>query len=189
MYAGRLFCRGRILKSEIAKPGALPNSEALGKIVFASAMPIVITDPHLEDNPIVFVNQAFERLTGYNADEAIGRNCRFLQGPLTSQDAIHAIRDGLEAKTSVAVRLLNYRRNGTAFWNDLHIAPVIEGGQPRYFFGTQLDVTNRVVLNDPVLAAELSTFLKTGGDALNDERVQELISKADATQLPVRPEG
>lgn len=175
------------MKSEITGPGSLPDSEALGKLVFASAMPIVVTDPHLEDNPIVFVNRAFERLTGYQADEAIGRNCRFLQGPLTSKDAVRAIRDGIAAKASVAVRLLNYRRNGTAFWNDLHIAPVMEGGQARYFFGTQLDVTNRVVLKDPVLAEELSTFLKSGGDAANNERAQELIAGADATELPTRP--
>ena len=108
-------------------------------------MPMVVTDPRQKDNPIVLANQAFLELTGYSAEEVIGRNCRFLQGPLTTQADLDAIRRGLHgADHSVDVELLNYRKDGSYFWSQLIVSPVHdEEGVLIYYFGSQKDVTAR----------------------------------------------
>lgn len=106
-------------------------------------MPIVITDPRLPDHPIVLVNNAFMELTGYSADEVLGRNCRMLQGEGTSPSAIQAIREGIAAETDFQVEILNYRKDRSAFWNQLNVSPVHdEAGRLLYFFGSQIDVTD-----------------------------------------------
>ena len=151
--------------------------DALGRQVLGARMPLVVADAQAPDQPLVFVNDAFCELTGYTAEESIGRNCRFLQGHHTSPEAMRSIGEALRAGRSIAVRLLNYRRDGLAFWNDLHIAPIMAGKAPRYFVGTQLDVTRRVLASDPVLSEEASALLKSGADARSD-RVQELVTKA-----------
>jgi PAS domain S-box-containing protein len=104
-------------------------------------MPMVVSDPNQPDNPIVLANQAFLDLTGYTADEVIGRNCRFLQGPDTQQRAIEAIRQGLATgQHFVEVELLNYRKDGSSFWNQLVISPVHdENGSIIYYFASQKD--------------------------------------------------
>ncbi len=99
---------------------------------------VVITDPHLPDNPMIFVSEEFERQTGYSSDEAVGRNCRFLQGQGTDPDAIRAIRYALFAETSFVIDILNYRKDGTPFLNRLRIRPLFDDtGALRYFVGAQ----------------------------------------------------
>lgn len=106
-------------------------------------MPIVITDPRLPDNPIVLANNAFLEQTGYTAGEVIGRNCRFLQGPDTDPMALDAIRMALRTHKPVTIELLNYRKDGAPFWNQLHVSPVYDdGGELLYFFASQMDVTD-----------------------------------------------
>ena len=113
--------------------------------VRATRMAMIVTDPRQEDNPIVFVNDAFLRLTGYERHEIMGTNCRFLQGPLTDGGAVQQVRDAIEHRRDIAVDLLNYRKDGTPFWNALYTSPVInENGELLYFFASQLDVTDRV---------------------------------------------
>lgn len=102
---------------------------------------VVITDPHHPDQPIVFVNEGFTRLTGYTFDEAIGRNCRFLQGKDTSPDAILKLRKAIDAIEPVTVEMINYRKDGTPFWNALSVAPIIEDGHLTHFVGVQTDIT------------------------------------------------
>ena len=103
---------------------------------------MVVSDPRLPDHPIVFANQAFLDTTGYTADAVIGRNCRFLQGPETDPAAIAAIREALAAETDLTIELLNYRRDGTAFWNRLMISPIFDdAGHLIYHFASQLDVS------------------------------------------------
>lgn len=107
-------------------------------------MPMVITDPRQPDNPIVMANQAFLDLSGYAADEVLGRNCRLLQGPDTSRAALAELRAAIEAGRDANVELLNYRRDGSTFWNQLHISAIrADDGELLYFFGSQLDVTAR----------------------------------------------
>jgi PAS domain S-box-containing protein len=105
-------------------------------------MAMVITDPRQPDNPIVLANQAFLDLSGYGASEIIGRNCRFLQGPDTHPLAVSQIRAALAEQREVNVELLNYRKNGETFWNQLHLSPIHDDeGTLVYCFGSQLDVT------------------------------------------------
>ncbi len=107
-------------------------------------MPMIVTDPNQPDNPIVFANQAFQQMTGYAAEEVIGRNCRFMQGEGTDRDSITAIRDAIAGRTDVAMEVLNYRKDGRPFWNALFVSPVFgTDGRLLYFFGSQLDVTRR----------------------------------------------
>lgn len=109
-----------------------------------SPIGIVITDPRRPDNPIVYVNRAFESLTGYDREDALGRNCRFLQGPGTDPDRVATVRSAIEARQPVSVELRNYRQDGTEFWNRLDIAPVHgEDGRLLNFVGFQQDVTDR----------------------------------------------
>jgi PAS domain S-box-containing protein len=107
-------------------------------------MPMIVTDPRLPDNPIVFANPAFVALTGYELDELLGRNCRFLQGPATSKAAVARVRAAIERCAEINIELLNYRKDGSSFWNDLYISPVLSrDGELLFFFASQLDVTRR----------------------------------------------
>ena len=121
---------------------------------------MVVSDPTQSDDPIVLANQAFFDLTGYTADEVIGRNCRFLQGPDTAPSAIEAIRKGLETgQHFVEVELLNYRKDGSSFWNQLLISPVHdEHGSIIYYFASQKDVSSIKLARE--LAATEKTLLK-----------------------------
>ena len=110
--------------------------------VRATRMPMVITNPRLPDNPIVFVNDSFCRLTGYSRDAIVGRNCRFLQGPDTDPAAVARLREAIATPCSIEIDIRNYRKDGTPFWNRLLMAPVNDaGGELAYFFASQLDVT------------------------------------------------
>lgn len=110
----------------------------------ATRMPMLITDPRQADNPIVYANNAFLSLTGYDREEVVGSNCRFLQGPETDGHAIDRIRDAIRDVTDVQVDLLNYRKDGSIFWNALYLSPVVnEAGELQFFFASQLDVTDR----------------------------------------------
>ena len=96
-----------------------------------------------KDLPIRYVNPAFERITGYSAVEAIGRNCRFLQGTDTAQPQMKTIREALSQGKSCTVELRNYRKDGTMFWNSISIAPVVdEAGRTTHFIGVQNDITD-----------------------------------------------
>lgn len=107
-------------------------------------MPMIVTDPRQNDNPIVFANPAFISMTGYAPEEIIGYNCRFLQGPATDKDTVTAIRDALERRVQVQVEILNYRKDGSSFWNALFISPIYSpSGELVYFFASQLDVSRR----------------------------------------------
>ena len=107
-------------------------------------MPMCLSDPSQPDNPLVFVNRAFEDLTGYMAEEVLGRNCCFLQGPDTDPAAVDEVRRAIAARVDVSVELYNYRKDGSGFWNALYLSPVFdEVGGLLYFFASQLDVTRR----------------------------------------------
>jgi PAS domain S-box-containing protein len=105
-------------------------------------MPMVITNPRLPDNPIVFANDSFCRLTGYSRDAIVGRNCRFLQGAETDPADVARLRDAIAKVHPIEIDIRNYRKDGTPFWNRLLMAPVNDAaGELAYFFASQLDVT------------------------------------------------
>jgi PAS domain S-box-containing protein len=107
-----------------------------------SGLSMVATNPRLPDNPIVFVNEAFCRTTGYSADEAVGRNCRFLQPPDVDEKTVEQIREAVGNGRAISIEVLNRRKDGTRFWNHLFVTPVSgEGGEPLFFLATQVDVT------------------------------------------------
>jgi len=116
----------------------------LGRAVAASSNGIVITDPRVPDNPIVYVNPAFEEISGYTADEVMGRNCRFLQADDREQPALDELREALTEARKCRVVLRNYRKDGTPFWNELYVSPVHdEEGRLTNFVGFQNDITHR----------------------------------------------
>lgn len=116
----------------------------LDRAVAASSNGVVITDPKLPDNPIVYVNPAFERISGYTVEESIGRNCRFLQGEERDQPVLEELRAALGEERECRVVLRNYRRDGTPFWNELYVSPVHDDeGRLTNFVGIQNDITER----------------------------------------------
>jgi PAS domain S-box-containing protein len=124
------------------------------RAVVATDIAFTITDPRQPDDPLIWVNPSFARITGYSTEEAVGRNCRFLQGPATDRARVDEIRKGLEEQQLVTTTLLNYRKDGTAFWNQLSITPVFDGsGALVSFVGVQTDVTERVRGEDERAAA------------------------------------
>jgi PAS domain S-box-containing protein len=105
-----------------------------------------VTNPRLQDNPIVACNQSFMDLTGYSRDEIVGRNCRFLSGPETEPWLTDRITTSVEARKPVLVEILNYRKNGEAFRNAVLVAPVFDdSGELEYFLGSQVEVE----MNEP----------------------------------------
>ena len=117
-----------------------PNKDLMRSLLEADEveMSVVISDPSLPDNPMIFVSEEFERQTGYSAEESLGRNCRFLQGEATNAHATEAIRQGLQARTRFTIDILNYRKDGTPFLNRLRIRPILaDDGRLLYFAGAQ----------------------------------------------------
>ncbi|MDX1723206.1 MAG: EAL domain-containing protein [Pseudomonas sp.] len=112
------------------------------RAVEASVNAIIITNNEHADQPIVYVNPAFERITGYRSEDVLGRNCRFLQGEEQDQPALDAIRRALHGQEECGAILRNYRKDGSAFWNDLKVAPVVnDRGKVSHFVGILHDIT------------------------------------------------
>lgn len=105
---------------------------------------LVLAEPGETDNPMVYVNEAFEEMTGYSKTEAIGRDCRFLQGEHTQAEPVNELRAAIENGESATVELRNYRKDGTEFWNRVTIDPVYDGsGDLVRYLGTQENITER----------------------------------------------
>ena len=127
----------------------LASTRMFEQVVADARRAVCITDPRLPDNPIVFVNPAFTRMTGYGPDEVLGRNCRFLQGKGTSSSDIARISSALRERRTEIVELVNYRKDGTPFHNALRVSPIHdEAGELRYFLGVQWDVSEDRTLRD-----------------------------------------
>jgi PAS domain S-box-containing protein len=147
--------------------------------VSKSRMPMIVTDPNLPDNPIVFVNSAFVSLSGFAEEELLGNNCRLLQGPNTSEATIAEIREALADRREINTEILNYRKDGSSFWNALFIAPVMnEAGELAYFFASQLDVSRRRDAEDALRQAHKMEALGqlTGGIAHDFNNLLQIMS-------------
>lgn len=115
---------------------------SLVKALQTAQQNFVITDPSLPDNPIVYASQGFLSLTGYELDEVLGRNCRFLQGPHTNPRSVERIRKGIESGEDTTVVLLNYRKDHATFWNQFFIAALRDGdGNVVNYLGVQCKVS------------------------------------------------
>ncbi|MCA1023852.1 STAS domain-containing protein [Halobacillus litoralis] len=151
---------------------------------------VVISDPGQEDNPMIYCNRGFEELTGYEAEEILGRNCRFLQGPDTNESQVQRIREGLDSKESILLEIKNYRKDGTPFWNELQIFPVyISQMDQTYFVGVQKDVTQRREqeelighylsevkrLSTPIVPVEENISVLPLVGTVDDERLQQML--------------
>ncbi|PWJ12528.1 PAS domain S-box-containing protein [Jannaschia seohaensis] len=150
---------------------------------------MILTDPRAEDNPIVYVNSAFERTTGYARSAVIGRNCRFLQGEETDKRDVDRLRNAVEADRDVTVDIINYRADGTPFLNRLIIAPISDAdGQVIYFLGIQKeiydsereeDAADTLVLN---VRARVQEDLGLVIDSLGDHDVETQIDQEAITR-------
>lgn len=155
------------------------RSDIFFSAVETTRMPMIITDPHQPDNPIIFANRAFVEMTGYEREELVGRNCRFLQGPDTDPDAIAEIREAIAETREAATEVLNYRKDGSTFWNALFVSPVFDDdGTLVYFFGSQLDVSRRRDAEDSLRQAQKMEALGqlTGGIAHDFNNLLQVMS-------------
>ena len=131
-----------IVATAIAHKRAVTRLNLLERAIAASRNGIVISDPNQFDNPLVYVNPAFETITGYRAEEVLGYNCRFLQGPFADQPELQVLRLAIREQRECSIVLQNIRKDGTMFWNELSIAPVFDAaGQLTHFIGIQTDIT------------------------------------------------
>jgi PAS domain S-box-containing protein len=130
--------------STISEPGLDQRDNIFFAAIEMTRMPMVLTDPNREDNPIVFANRAFLDLTGYEESEVMHRNCRFLQGKDSDPEAIAEMRGAIRERRAVAVDILNYKADGTPFWNAVFMGPVFDtDGKLLYWFASQVDITPR----------------------------------------------
>ncbi|MDH7974349.1 PAS domain-containing protein [Sphingomonas sp. AR_OL41] len=114
---------------------------SLSSMIQSSAVAAVISNPRLADNPIIDCNEAFVQLTGYERDEIIGRNCRFLRGADTEDALSQELREGIAAHRPTMVEILNYKKDGTRFRNAVLVAPIFGAtGELEYFLGSQVEV-------------------------------------------------
>lgn len=114
---------------------------AISDMIKGSLVAAVISNPRMPDNPIIECNAAFEALTGYDRDEVIGRNCRFLTGQGSEPELIEALREGIREQRPVMVEILNYRKNGQPFRNAVMVAPIFDSeGVLEYFLGSQVEI-------------------------------------------------
>lgn len=174
---------------------------------------VTIADANSSDNPVVYVNDGFTRITGYSEDELLGRNHRILQGPATDPDTVARLRERIGAERSVSVELINYRTDGTPFWNSLMVTPVEDAdGDVSHFIGFLEDVTERkrteqlIRLLNRVLRHNLRTDLNVllgysyllddvaddAGEGVGDrmrERIDRLVDLADDARTLERAAG
>jgi two-component system, cell cycle sensor histidine kinase and response regulator CckA len=153
---------------------------------------IVITDSARPDNPILYANPAFERLTGYARADVIGRNCRFLQGTNTDQAATAELRRAVRDGRACSVELLNYRKDGSIFWNAMSVSPVRDAaGNLTHFVGVQTDVTERRKLEEQYRQAQKMEVVGrlAGGIAHDFNNLLTVINGYGEMVLAVLPSG
>lgn len=128
---------------DIFSPTSADSQKILLHTIEASTLPYTVATPH-GDRHLTYVNEAFTQCTQYARDEATGRNCSFLQGEQTNMDDVARLREALNTRTPINLELINYRKDGTPFWNYLRISPVFsDSNEPIAFVGIQSDVTTR----------------------------------------------
>ncbi|WP_380681241.1 PAS domain-containing protein [Salinigranum sp. GCM10025319] len=168
------------------------------RAIDAAPFGIILTDPSLPDNGIVYANEEFERLTGYTEAEILGENCRFLQGPETDPEPVAAMREAIAAAEPVTVELRNYRKDGTPFWNRVTIAPIRDDGEVANYVGFQRDVDEEIEsrrerdavldrVSDAFFALDRDwrfTYLNDQAERLLDRSTEDLVGKSVWEEFP-----
>ena len=112
---------------------------------------ITLSDPNQEDNPIIYANAAFEKISGYSSEESIGKNCRFLQGKDKNQANVRKIKEAVAERRPIRTDIVNYRKDGKRFYNEISISPIYDKqGDLIYFLGIQHDVTEKVLAQQEI---------------------------------------
>ena len=158
-----------VVRDISARRAAEAELRLSNRIIEDSINGVLIADARQTDFPIIYVNQGFVRITGYPAEEVIGKNCRFLQGSGTDPESRTRIRHALREQTEIHITLLNYTKQGREFWNDLSITPIRDKhGQVTHFVALQNDITERVLAQREVAAREayLRRVLNSTHDAI-----------------------
>lgn len=138
LFSGLIFSIARRVRR------TLLQNNMLVAAVEASPVGLLITNPQRRDMPITYVNAGFTHITGYSRDDVLGKNCRFLQGPGTDPGKVVQIREAIRQEQEISLELLNYRKDGTAFWNLLLVSPVFDPNQTLIaYVGIQQDTTER----------------------------------------------
>jgi PAS domain S-box-containing protein len=155
--------------------------ELRDRALSATAEGVTIADARLDDNPLIYANAGFARLTGYSIEEVLGRNCRFLQGPDTDRNTLERLRSAIRQKQACTVQLLNYRKDGTLFWNRLSITPVRgASGDVTHFIGVQSDVTEQKLAEEALQTANRKLEAAS-------ERMKQDLEAAAAVQRTLLP--
>lgn len=137
----------------------------------------VLSNPREPDNPILYASESFYRTTGYGPHEVIGKNCRFLQGSQTSRQAVGEIRDAIREQRMTSTCLLNYKKDGTPFWNAFHLEPVHdEHGVTQFYIGVQCDVTRACQSLMGADMKEMSNYFQGISDD-TDKKMDEILLK------------
>lgn len=159
-----------------------PRISALAAAYQRSPMPMIVSDAHKHDMPIVYATEAFCRLTGYEFSELVGRNCRLMPGPKTDRASVRAMRDAIERGEALSIDLLNYRKDGTTFWNALYWTPLPDSqGAARYYVGAQFDASARMrqvgILNDEKCALEEEIKLQSERSGLDRDALERALDE------------
>ena len=151
---------------------------------------ITIADFRLPDNPLIYVSPGFYKVTGYHSAEVIGHNCRFLQGPDTSEEAIDKIRAATSTGDHLTLELLNYRKDGTPFWNRLSLIPVLDEKElVTHYIGIQSDITDeyQAVRQKKLLGAQQGNLTKLSD--MFSAMLSELLFVRESLQQEVPPDS
>jgi diguanylate cyclase (GGDEF)-like protein/PAS domain S-box-containing protein len=153
----RALCAARDVTAHVAQEQTLLLSQ---RALASVSDGVLITDPTHPDNPIVYCNASFERITGYKDSDLVGRSCRVLQADDRDQPELHVLRDALREERACHVVLRNYRKDGELFLNSLNITPVRNAaGQVTNYVGSVEDITERVHMEDQIRRAALTDEL------------------------------
>ncbi len=172
-----------------------PSTDEIARAVDEAPIGITLSEPSLPNNPIVYCNDAWQELTGYDRSDVLGRNPRLLQGPETDRETAETVREAIESERATTVEIRNYRSDGTPFWNELTVAPIYDDeGELTQYVGFQTDISDRKAAEriadqrEAKLAAEratLETVLDRVDGVLNDI-AGTLVAESDRTVIEDR---